>query len=79
MVGCLAAPNPPRLVYSPAYRIHGHRGSTIAIPARAASLNVHQPVIAEWPVIQEQWRNSAPRNCFERSAVNPLQRARSPA
>jgi hypothetical protein len=54
MVGCLAAPNPPRLVYSPAYRIHGHRGSTVAIPAPAASWNVNQPVIAEWPVIRRE-------------------------
>ncbi len=30
------APDPPRLVYSPAYRIHRHSGSTTAIPVPAA-------------------------------------------
>lgn len=44
------APNPPRTVYSSAYRIHRHSGSTIAIPAPVASWNIDQPLVAELAV-----------------------------
>jgi len=45
-----AVPNPPRSAYS----IHGHSGSTIAIPAPTVYWNVHQPATSGLPVIQEK-------------------------
>jgi len=50
------APNPPRLVYSPAYRIDWQRSSTVGTATPTKLWNVNEPVIVERAMIQLEHR-----------------------